>query len=279
LTVGTLYVVGVPLGDLNDLTQRAVRILGQVAFVVADDVDLARRLLAHQSIGTPVIAAAGEAALGALESGDVALLCPGWSSEPKGPGDQLVRATIERGFPVVSIPGPSLPITALVISGLPADAFVYLGELPHEGLARRQLLNSVADERRTLVALLSRPCSSAALVDLPIVLGDRPAAVVTASELGTDLIWEGSLGQVPGQLPELQASDPAVLVIGGAPSTVGRWEEAKIRAEIQNHLAQGRGAREISHQLAAESGWSKREIYRIAIQVMGSETSARRSDR
>jgi 16S rRNA (cytidine1402-2'-O)-methyltransferase len=256
-----------------------VRILGQVSFVVADDIDLARRLLARQGIATPVIAAAGEAVLEALESGDVALLCSGWSSEPQGSADQLVRAAIDRGFPVVSIPGPSLPITALVISGLPADAFVYLGELPHEGLARRQLLNSVVDERRTLVVVLSRGYPSAALGDLPALLGDRPAAVVTASELGTDLIWEGCLGQVPGQLPELEASDPAVLVIGGAPSTVGRWEEARVRTEIQNRLAQGRGVREISHQLAAESGWSKREIYRITIQLIGSETSARRSDR
>lgn len=277
--MGTLYVVGVPPGDLNDLTQRAVRILGQVAFVAADDANHARRLLAHQGIATPVIAASGQAALEALNSGDVAILWSDWSTGPWDSGTQLVRAAIDRGFPVVSIPGPSLPITALVISGLPADSFVYLGELPHERPARRQLLDSVADEGRTLVAVLSRPCPGAALDDLVTVLGDRPMAVVTGSELGIVLIWEGSLGQVPGQFPELQAPDPAVLVIGGAPSTMGRWEEEQIQAEIRKHLAQGRGAREISHQLAAESGWSKREIYHMTIQVMGSERGTRRADR
>lgn len=276
--MGTLYVVGVPPGDPNDLTQRAVRILGQVAFVVADDANHARRLLAHQGVAMPAIAASGEAALEALKSGDVAILWSDWSTGPWDSGTQLVRAAIDRGFPVVSIPGPSLPITALVISGLPADAFVYLGELPHERPARRQLLASVADEGRTLVAVLSRPHPGAALDDLATVLGDRPMAVVTGSELGIDLIWEGTLGQVRGQFPALQAPDPAVLVIGGAPSTGGRWAEAQIRDEIRKHLAQGRGAREISHQLAAESGWSKREIYRITIQVMGSERGTRRAD-
>ena len=141
--------VGAPVGDVEDITHRALRILRDVVLVVADDVDHARRLLADHDIATPLTATDSlDAPLSALETDDIALFSTGWSPGPSGPGQLLIHAAIERDFPVVPIPGPTLPVTALVISGLPADSFVYLGELPQGPAARRGLLASVASERR-----------------------------------------------------------------------------------------------------------------------------------
>lgn len=267
--MGTLYVVGVPAGAPDDVTRRTLRVLGEVALVVAQDVDWARRLLARHDIATPLTTAPFlEAALGTLETADVALLAAGWSLGPSGSGRQLVCAALASGLPVVPIPGPSLPITALVLSGLPADSFVYLGELPPEPLARRELLASVGVERRTLVVLawperaFFRP--DAVLYE---ALGDRPLVVVTASERGTRVLWRGTLDQVPNQIPGRQAGAPLVFVIGGARQQAVRWEEARLRAEIESGLEQDLGAKEISKRLAAESGWPRREIYRLVVKM------------
>jgi 16S rRNA (cytidine1402-2'-O)-methyltransferase len=273
--VGTLYVVGVPLGSPEDLTQRALRILGEVTLIVGANLQELRSLLVHYDIATPLVSAAGEAALAALETGDVAFLSLDGSMGAMNYGHRLVCAALERGFPVVSIPGPALPVTALVISGLPADSFVYLGQLPDERSVRRQLLTEVAAERRTLVAMEAQPRLPVVLSELHTTLGDRPLAVVAASGLGMEVIWRGSLGETPEQLPDPSTTGLAVLVIGGAPLTVSRWDEGHLRAEIQTCLAQGRGAREFSRQLAVESGWSRREVYRLAIQIIRSETDKR----
>ncbi len=269
--VGTLYVVGAPAGDLDDLTHRALRILGEVALVVADDVGHARQLLTHWDIATPLVSAGGDAPLDALETADVALLSAGWSPGPSGPGYRLVCAALERGVAVVPIPGPTVPITALVVSGLPADSFVYLGGLPRQSSACRDLLASVADERRTLVVVEARDHISAALTDLHRVLGDRPLVVAAASEEGTEVLWRGSLGKVPGLLAARAEPGPYALVIGGASGKRIRWGEDRLRAEVETRLAQGLGAKEIGQQLAVESGWLRREIYRLAVEVAQSD--------
>jgi 16S rRNA (cytidine1402-2'-O)-methyltransferase len=262
---GTLYVVGAPAGDANDLTRRAARILGEVALVVADDEGHAQRLLAYHNIATPLISAGRVAALDALETGDLALLSPGWSPGPAGAGYQLVCSAIERGLSVVSIPGPSLPLTALVISGLPADSFVYLGELPLRQPARNDLLASLAAERRTL-------------------------------EKGTEVIWRGTLGESPfgTKVPNTddgessltrehwaqsldpplgqRAPGPLALVVGGAREQAVRWDEARLQAEIHALRQQGLGTNKIGRQLAAESGWPRRDIYRLAVKTTQPDT-------
>ena len=297
--MNSLYVVGAPAGDPGDLTRRALRILCEVTLVVADDADAQQpmgqpqRLMAHHGITTPLATAGGAAPLAALEKGDVAYLCPGWMLGLSDTGSRLVRAAIERGYPVVPIPGPALPITALVISGLPADSFVYLGELPQHDPARHDLLASAAGERRTIVVVEQLDRLVPVLTDLQAILGDRPVVIVAARgelgsasgiesppERGDAVIWQGSLGQAPeGYINMQDRPYPVILVLGGARdqgirsiSTPDRWDEDRLRAEIRACLEQGLGAREIGRLLAGESGWPRREIYRLAVEESSVES-------
>ncbi len=264
--MGTLYIVGAPAGDPEDITPRALRLLGEVVLVVADDVGHARRLLAGHGLDTPLLASTNaELPLRALDSGDVAILSEGWSPAPTGPSFQLVRAAIERGFAIVPVPGPCLPLTALVVSGLPADSFVFLGELPPQLASQRELMASVAGERRTLVALASPRALPELLADLCGVFGDRPLVVVTASGGATAVAWRGTLGDAPGEALVEPGSEPCVLVIGGAREPVARWDEERLRVEVRRCVEQGLSAREIGRTLTAESGWPRRAIYRLAV--------------
>jgi 16S rRNA (cytidine1402-2'-O)-methyltransferase len=263
--VGTLYIVGAPAGDPEDITPRALRILGEVVLVVADDVDHAQRLLASHGLDTPLRASTNaDLSLRALEGGDVAVLLEGRLPSPTGPSFQLVRAAIERGCAVVPVPGPCLPLTALVVSGLPADSFVFLGELPPESASRRDLMAGVAAERRTLVALASPHLLPKLLTDLRGMFAERPLAVVTVSGGATGVAWRGTVGDASEEALVEPDSEPCVLVIGGARERAERWDEERLRAEVQRCLEQGMSAREIGPALAAESGWPRRAIYRLA---------------
>jgi 16S rRNA (cytidine1402-2'-O)-methyltransferase len=268
--VGILYVVGAPAGDPGDLSRRAQRILGQVVLVVAEDVGLAQRLLAHTNLATPVAPLRGDLPLQALDTGDVALLLRGWEPGPSDPGRQLVCAAIEQGRSVVPVPGPALPFTALVISGLPADSFVYLGQLPERRADRRDLLSSLVSEPRTLVAVGSFDRLAADLADL-YRLGERPCAIVAASETGTEVVWRGPLGQALQRAGEYPSAGSYGLVIGGASGQRTRWDEERLLVEIRTLAAQGHAAKEIGRRLASESGWPRREIYRLAVAVVQTE--------
>lgn len=268
--VGTLYVVGAPAGDPGDLNRRAQRILDQVILIVAEDVGRTQRLLAHYDIATPVASLLGDSPLQTLAAGDVVLVVAGWKPGPSSLGHRLVCAAIERGFPVVPVPGPALPLTALVVSGLPADNFVYLGQLPEHRADCRDLLSSVVREPRTLLVVGSADRSVTDLANLTM-LGERPCAIVTASETRTEVVWRGTLGQSPQQAGEDPMPGPYVLVIGGASGQVTRWGEERLLVEIRTLLTEGLIAKEIGRQLAHESGWPRREIYRLAVAVAQGE--------
>lgn len=264
--MGTLYVLGTPAGDPADLTRRALRILETVDLIVAGDEDSARALAAHHGLAAPVVLAR-EGIPDALAEGDVALLYSGLSPAPSDPGFQLIRGALDRQDPVVPIPGPSLAITALVISGLPADSFVYLGALPREQAARRALLATIRTERRTVVALSPPALLPSTLDDLFQMLGDRALAVVASSVQGAGLVWRGRLELAMAELDKDAAPGTCALVLGGAPDEAARWQEDRLRSEIQGRLVAGLGVKEISQQLAENSGWSRREIYRLSLEL------------
>ena len=280
--MGTLYVVAAPAGDPDDLTRRALRILETVSLIVADDPGSARVILDHHGIATrtvPVLgdgrldaAAPGAAALGAvagsaLARGDVAYFHPGPSPALSEAGYRLVRWALESQYPVVPAPGPSLPITALVLSGLPADSFVFLGELPQEAVTLGELLAAVSLETRTILAQATRTLLPALLADLHGTLGDRPLVLVGSSAAGARVLWRGRLGEQVASLDHAVTSGIHVLVIGGAPVATARWDEERLRSSIQSLRVAGLGAKEISQQLAGDSGWSRREVYRLAVEL------------
>ena len=271
--MGTLYVIGAPAGDPEDLTLRARRLLEEVVVIAADSLDRAQRLLAWYDIVTPLIALSERDRLfDILATDDVGLLAEGGAPCSSGIASELIRATVRRGFPVVPIPGPAFPITALVMSGLPADSFVYLDRIPAEPDARRDLLTLVITQRRTLVFLASPDALPGTLADLLDVLGDRPLALVTASTHDTENIWWGTLGQVSESWGIQPISEPCVLVVGGARGQVPRWGGERLRTEVQARLDEGLGAKEIGRELAVESGWPRREIYRLAVEMGDTRT-------
>jgi 16S rRNA (cytidine1402-2'-O)-methyltransferase len=273
--VATLYVVGVPAGDPDDITLRALRVLGEVGCVVAGDVVQAQRLLDRYELNTQLASLDDVDALASmLESSDLALLADGWRSSPSPPALALIRLALEGRYPVVPVPGPSLPITALVVSGLPADSFVYLGELPQQPEARHTLLSSVRHERRTLLLLETRGHLPDQLTGLLDVVGNRKLLLATASEQGTEVLWRGTIRGALEQPPPGPFEGPRVLVVGGARGQAVRWDEERLQGEVRARLDCGLGAKEVSQQLAGESGWPRRDVYRLAV-----EASQRRGNR
>ena len=186
--MGTLFLVSTPIGNLDDITLRALRVLREASLIAAEDTRHTRRLLMRYDIATPCIAyhehnklARLDDVLAALAHGDVALVSDAGTPAMSDPGFELVNACIAAGFPVVPIPGPSAPIAALVASGLPTDQFIYLGFLPRKGSERRALLQSLAEQPQTLLCFEAPHRIVAALEDMLKILGDR--RIVVAREL------------------------------------------------------------------------------------------------
>jgi 16S rRNA (cytidine1402-2'-O)-methyltransferase len=257
--VGTLYLVGLLAGDPDGLTLRALSILREVPAIAADDPAAARLFLTRHGISAPVQFAAPAAVRAAVAAGDVALL-----HTTLQPPLACVRAALEAGAPVVPIPGPSLPLAAAVISGLPADQLIFLGQLAGLDVP----LASLAAERRTLVAVEAAGRLPGTVGGLLAAWGDRPVALLSPRSE----VWRGRLSGAAAylaaqpDLPEevLPAGTGYILVIGGAEERPAAWDEARLHAEVESRLAQGQRARQIAQELATASGWPRRDIYRLA---------------
>jgi 16S rRNA (cytidine1402-2'-O)-methyltransferase len=235
--------------------------------VVADDPGSAQALLDHHGIATTTSSVPRNGQFDVLAEGDVAYLFSELSPAVPEAGRRLVHAALDGGYPVAPVPGPSLPITALVLSGLPADSFVYLGELPQNSVERGELLAATSLEPSTLLALVPHALLRLVLTDLHNAFGDRPMVLVASSATGARVIWSGRLEENAAVSDLGMISSTLVLVLGGAPVGVGRWDEGQLNSAIQGLLVEGLGAKEISQQLAGASGWPRREIYRLAVEL------------
>ena len=227
-TVGCLYLVGTPIGNLEDITYRAVRILGEVDHILAEDTRRARVLLDRYAIARPLSSFFEhnevrrlEPVMRALAEGrKVALITDAGSPGISDPGYRLVREAVARGVAVVSVPGPSAAVTALQVSGLPTDQFLFRGFPPRKGAARRRELEELRAYEGTLVFYESPHRLAAFLSDAAAVLGDRPAAV--CREL-TKMHEE----VVRGPLPELGARFGDQPVRGEIAVVIGGWTRAR----------------------------------------------------
>jgi len=218
-----LYLVATPIGNLEDITQRALRMLREVQVIAAEDTRRTRRLLEHFGLATPVVSlfehnerARIPALLERLSRGEhVAVVTDAGSPGISDPGFPLVRAAAQAGFRVESIPGASAVIAALQISGLPTDAFVFVGFLPPKGAARRRRLEELSERRETVVAFESPHRIEACLADLETVWGERP--VVVARELTKlhEQVLRGTAQDVRAALGPDQRRGEIVLVLSG----------------------------------------------------------------
>jgi len=270
--MGTLYIVGTPIGNLNDITARALETLRAVALIAAEDTRRAGLLLKHFGIDRPILslfehneAARIDRVLAALASGDVALISEAGMPGLADPGYDLIRAAIERGITVTPIPGPTAAVTALIASGLPTDAFVFLGFLPRRSSDRRKLLEEVMRERRTLVAYEAPHRLIESLADLQAVLGDRPIAVARELTKVHEEIWRGTISGAREHFAGEVLGEITLVIAGAATST--RWDEADVRRALEQSLHTGASVSDAAREIAALSNWPRREVYQLALRL------------
>ena len=270
--MGTLYIVGTPIGNLEDVSLRALRILGEVDLIAAEDTRKTRKLLTHFKIETPLTSyyehnklTRLDELLRTLQHQDVALVSEAGMPGLSDPGYELIQAAIARGIPVVPVPGPSAVITALVISGLPTESFLYLGFLPRRRKERRLLLASVAGERHTLVAFEAPHRLLASLADLQDVLGDRRIALARELTKLHEEIWRGSVSQALAHFEDNPPRGEFTLVIEGAKEERVTWDEREVKEALAELLAEGVERKEAVKVVADLAGWPKREVYKVAL--------------
>jgi 16S rRNA (cytidine1402-2'-O)-methyltransferase len=272
--MSTLYLVATPIGNLEDITQRALRILKEVTNIAAEDTRRTGRLLKHYNISTQLISYHEHNAdsmlphlLEKLQSSDLALVSDAGTPLLNDPGYQLVRAALENGHTVTPIPGPSAPIAALVASGLPSDAFLYLGYLPRKSSNRQRLLAEIKTSPYTLIFLETPHRLLAALNDLYSELGDRQVAVARELTKLHEEIFRGKLSEAIARFKAQAPRGEITLVVAGAVKESGRWTEERMRAALAEHLANGEPPSQIARQLAKKSGWRRREVYNLIIEI------------
>lgn len=266
--MGTLYLVATPIGNLEDITLRALRILQEVDLIACEDTRRTGKLLARYEIKTPLISYYEHNKLtklgyilDTLQRKDVALVSEAGMPGISDPGYELVRAAISAHIPVVPIPGPSAPIAALAVSGLPTDSFVYLGFLPRRRRERRHLLQAWAREKPTLVAFEAPHRLLSSLEDIQEVLGDREIALTRELTKLHEEVIRGKVSHLRAHFQEVRPRGEFTLVIAGAEAEV--WEEEKVREALRELRAEGVSGREATKEVAQLSGHPRSEIYKI----------------
>jgi 16S rRNA (cytidine1402-2'-O)-methyltransferase len=262
-----LYIVATPIGNLEDISLRALRTLREVKLIAAEDTRRTKQLLASYDIKTPTTSyhernklTKLDYILEQLNEGDVALVSDAGMPGISDPGHELIVAASERGIPIVPIPGASVVITALAVSGLDTRDFRSLGFLPHKSSARQKLLKSIAADPATIVVLETPHRLTAALGDILEVLGDREIAV--CREL-TKLHEEVFRGRVSSAIEHFTAprGEFTLVIAGRKEMEKPRLTEA-VEKRLQELRRSGVGAKEAVAKLAEETGLAKKELYR-----------------
>ncbi len=273
--MNTLYLVATPIGNLGDITHRALQILGDVDLIAAEDTRRTGKLLHHYQIEPqrPPLSYhehsklhRREQILAALEEGDVALVTDAGTPGINDPGYKLIRAAIEAGHTVSPIPGASAPLVALSASGLPTDSFLYLGYLPSKESQRRSTLDEVARLPYTLIFLETPHRLLDALADLREVLGNRDIAVARELTKLHEEIFRGDITAAHAHYVQNPPRGEITLVVAGASEEDLTWSQERLRKAIQAALREGNKPSKVARRLAKESGWPRREIYDLVIE-------------
>ena len=272
----TLYVIATPIGNLEDITLRALRILSEVGLIAAEDTRVTRRLLSRYEIGTPLTSynehnsrAKTPAILARLAEDDVALVTDAGTPGINDPGAWLVEAAAGAGHTVAPVPGPSAPTAALSVSGLYGDAFVYLGFLPKRRAERLKLLASVSTEERTLVALETPHRLKAALQDIAEALGDRPIAVCRELTKLHEEVFRGTVSQAIEHFQEPRG-EFTLVIQGGTEEPVDEGDaEETARSMLAELRLQGAHAKDAVSQVVEATGLPRRQVYRMWLETAG----------
>ena len=267
-----LYVVATPIGNLEDVTLRALRILKEVDLIAAEDTRKTRRLLAAYGIKTSLTSYHEHnkrtklaRLLDWLKEKDIALVSEAGMPGLSDPGYELIAAAAQQGIPVVPIPGPSVVLTALVLSGIPADQFVYLGFLPRKKGERVRLLGSIAAEPRTIVAFESPHRLSATLGDLMETLGDRRIAVCRELTKVYEEVFRGRISEAIKHFA--QPRGEFTLVIEGKKGIEKPSLTPEVEEEMRRLRRQGFSTKEAVARLSLTTGIPKKELYQAWLKL------------
>ena len=272
---GTLYIVGTPIGNLEDMTFRAVRILQGVDAIAAEDTRHTGKLLHHFQITTPQVSyhehnritRTGELVERLQQGQAIALVSDAGMPGISDPGYELVKACVEAGLTVVPIPGCSAVVAALTASGLPSDRFVFEGFLPAKPKDRRAHLEQLKAESRTLVFYEAPHRLRQTLQDLLMLGGDR--AIVLARELTKlhEEFWRGTIAEAVDQYRDREPMGEFTLVLAGAELNPLILSDEALKAELQTLINQGISRSEASRQLAQQTALPRRQIYQLALSL------------
>jgi 16S rRNA (cytidine1402-2'-O)-methyltransferase len=273
---GTLYVVATPIGNLEDLTLRAARVLREADVIAAEDTRAALRLLSHLGItGKRLVsifegneAARSEALVAELAAGrQVAMISEAGTPAVSDPGQRLVAAAAAAGAAVVAVPGASAVITALVASGLPSERFLFVGFPPRTAGERQALFGSLRAELGTLVLYEAPDRTGATLADLAAALGaDRPAALCRELTKLHEEVVRLPLGALAAQYAEVSPRGEVTLVVAGADPAAARGE-LDVEAELAALLASGLGPKDAAQRLVVKTGLPRRQLYQLALSL------------
>ncbi|MGD0794693.1 MAG: 16S rRNA (cytidine(1402)-2'-O)-methyltransferase [Dehalococcoidales bacterium] len=267
-----LYVVATPIGNLEDITLRALRVLREVKLIAAEDTRKTRRLLNAYDIKTPMTSyyehnklAKLDSILDSLKEIDVALVSEAGMPGISDPGYELIAAAGRRGIAVVPVPGPSAITAALAVSGLPTDRFTYIGFLPGKSGARRRTLESIVNEPGTIIALEAPHRLAGSLADILDVLGDRRLAVCRELTKLYEEVFRGTLNEAINHFTEPRGE--FTLIIEGK----GDKEKPRLTEDIESQLRKmylaGASAREAVGAVAGETGLKKKELYQTWLKL------------
>jgi 16S rRNA (cytidine1402-2'-O)-methyltransferase len=266
---GVLYLIATPIGNLEDITARALRLLREVALIAAEDTRVTRKLLAHFDIHTPLTsfhAHTGDAKQDQLlrrllDGESIAVVSDAGTPLVSDPGAEFVAAAAREGIRVEPIPGPSAVLSALIASGLPTGRFAFDGFLPRTN-DRRDRLKEVVSERRTVILFESSPRLVETLEDLRRLAGDN-RRVTVAREL-TKKFEEFMRGTLVEVIAHYRATPPrgeCVIVMEGSSETAGAEQPPDTDTLIRAALARGLSVKDASREVAAQTGLSRNEVY------------------
>lgn len=267
-----LYIVATPIGNLEDITLRAIRTLREVKLIAAEDTRKTRQLLSAYDIKTPTTSyhehnklTKLDYILDRLKNEDIALVSDAGMPGISDPGYELISAACQRNVPVIPVPGPSVLITALVVSGLPSSSFCFLGFLPHKTGERRQVLRAAAKETHTLIMFESPHRVASSLKDIQEILGDRKIAVCRELTKIHEEIFRGTISEALEHFTAPRGE--FTLVIAGnrdfpPPSIDEDFEKRLLRMQQS-----GITAKEAIAQLSEETGLSRKKIYQAWIKM------------
>lgn len=265
---GTLYIVSTPIGNLEDITLRALRVLKEVDVIAAEDTRHSLKLLNHYSISKPLISYWGEKekvradeTIGILTAGqNVALISDAGTPGISDPGNVLIRKALEHDIRVIPVPGPTAVIAALSISGFSTETFLFCGFLPVKESRRLKTLKDLCLDPRTLVVYEAPHRIQATLTDIGKTFQDRRIVVIKEITKLYEAVFRGTATDVLGLLSASKIAGEYVIVLEGKQSEDGNTIEDAL-TEVKTLMKRGLGRKEAVKRIAGEYGISRKDLY------------------